>query len=81
MASHMKVDLSLVGARSRPLSRPADTAEASGVDLKTIFDEYTVVLADGIALEIIPAWRVVGQSIAFRVAALIDGGSGVYPSQ
>jgi hypothetical protein len=55
--------------------------EASGVDLKTIFDEDTFVLADGIALEIIRPWRVDGQSIAFRVDALVDGGSEVYPPQ
>jgi hypothetical protein len=81
MASHMKVDLSRVGARAGPLSRAANAVEASGVDLKTIFHEYTFVLADGSALEMIPAWRVDGQSIAFRVDALIDGGSGVYPPQ
>jgi hypothetical protein len=49
--------------------------------LKTIFDEDTVVLADGIALEIIPAWRVDGLSIACRVDALVDGGSGAHSPQ
>jgi hypothetical protein len=76
----MKVDLART-TPSRPRSRAANAVEASGVDLKTIFHEYTFVLADGIALEIIRAWRVDGQSIAFRVDALIDGDSGVYPPQ